>query len=134
MEKAIKLKDPNGNIINGLLFYPQSPPWYLELKIPGGIRKKVEGNDLFDCFQKIRKLHNNYVFLCHGSRINVFPSRMARQMSGGLQAYVMTKGKQARQKDLVNIFEHADSNQFGTPEEQDQFFKEWLEAFQNKGH
>jgi hypothetical protein len=132
MEKTIKVKDPTGKTIGGLLIYPQSPPWYLEFKTPGGIHEKVEGRDLFDCFQKIRRMHNDYLFLCHGSRINVFPSRMSRQMSGGLQAYAMTKGKQASQNDLVNIFDFSESNQFGTPEEQDLFFKEWLQALQVK--
>ena len=51
---------------------------------------------------------------------------MASQMSGGMVAYELTLGKRATREDLVNIFDFEEHNLTSDPNEQYNFYKEWI--------
>ena len=87
------------------------------------IKKK---KDIYVCLAKIRSDFPHITFLCKGAKINVMPSRMASQMSAGLVAYEMTLGKQASNEDIVHIFDYEESNLTNNPQDQIDFFKQWL--------
>lgn len=68
-----------------------------------------------------------YYPLVKGALINVYPSRMSRQMSKGIKAYFLTLGKQAAEKDMINIFHKAqEKDKLATVEEQKDYYGKWL--------
>lgn len=97
-------------------------------------KKPYKGNDIYNCLAKVRADFPHITFLCKGAKINVMPSRMASQMSGGLVAYEMTLGKPATRDDIVNIFDFEKNNLTNDPAEQVAFFKEWLESINAQGY
>jgi hypothetical protein len=89
--------------------------------------------DYFICYQKIKDnlLKCNIGIQCYGSMINVYPSPM--MITSNNLAYILEMGKAALKKDIINIFDYADINKFATSEEQNNFYKEWIESiFGNK--
>ena len=85
-----------------------------------------EGKDMYVCLAKIRADFPHIIFLCKGAKLNVKPSRMASQMSAGLVAYEMTLGQQATNENIVHLFDYEEENLTNNPQEQTDFFKEWL--------
>jgi len=112
------------------IFYLLSPP-SLETNI-GGQRHTIKGTNLFECFATLRADYPDTRFLCKGSKVNVCPSRMSSQMSGGLLAYEVTLGKQALQSNLVNIFDYESENLTNDYQEQHQFYKSWINSLRSK--
>jgi hypothetical protein len=91
------------------------------------------GIDYFEALIKMR-LHfeNKDLFLlCNGSRRDVYPSGMSRDMSQGLKAYIHKIGFPCLRDDLVDIFEAADLNQIGFVYEQKEFRNLWIESLGN---
>ena len=80
----------------------------------------AEGVDLFDALMQVRRqLEADGRIPCvAGARLDVYPSGMSRQMSGGRQAYVHVHGRRPDRDDLVDIFESADPADVGTIEQQ----------------
>lgn len=93
--------------------------------------KTVLGDNIFDCFVKLRKEHPDVKFLCKGAKINVFPSRMSAQMSG-MTAYEMTLGCPALNKDKVDIFDYDDADIADNYEQQLNFYKSWIDSIRNR--
>ncbi len=93
-----------------------------------GVQIDGTGLDFFDAFVEIRRqLEKEALFpFCYGASLNVYPSRMARQMSNGLKAYRLVSGTQAKQDDLVNIFEQGHDVIPASVENQQNFYREWL--------
>ncbi len=89
-------------------------------------KKIYEGKDIYVCLAKVRADFPHITFLCKGAKINVKPSRMASQMSAGLVAYEMTLGKQATNENIVHLFDYEEENLTNDPQEQIDFFKQWL--------
>ncbi|WP_248751494.1 hypothetical protein [Pseudomonas sp. MWU15-20650] len=89
-------------------------------------KKLYQGKDLYVCLAKVRADFPHITFLCKGAKINVKPSRMASQMSAGLVAYEMTLGKQATNENIVHLFDYEEENLTNDPQEQIDFFKQWL--------
>jgi len=87
----------------------------------------IEGRDFFDCLVKLRQLleKNQLFILCQGSAKNVYPSRMARDMSSGLKAYSLELGKKTSIEQLVEIFDPAPVEAVGLIVEQNEFFEKW---------
>lgn len=87
----------------------------------------IKGYDFFDCLFKLRQfLETKQLFiLCQGSAINVYPSRMARDMSSGLKAYSLELGKKTSIEQLVEIFDWAPIQAVGLIIEQTEFFEKW---------
>jgi hypothetical protein len=65
---------------------------------------------------------------CYGASRNVFPSPLSRQMGGGLRAYRLRLGIQARTDDLVFIFDTGEDVEPVSVDEQRSFYKQWLES------
>ena len=59
---------------------------------------------------------------------------MASQMSAGLVAYELTLGKQASQDDIVHIFDYEEHGLTNDPQDQIEFFKEWLASLNTQDH
>lgn len=81
---------------------------------------------MYRCLAKVRADFPSIQFLCKGAKINVTPSSMASQMSGGLVAYELTLGKRATRENLVHIFDYEDQNLTNDPEEQRRFYEAWI--------
>ncbi|PWC09423.1 hypothetical protein [Brenneria corticis] len=99
---------------------------YLTLSIMDNVIADIVNDDFFSCFSELRRQIPEMIFLCKGAKINVYPSRMSRQMSRGMTAYECTKGKPALRENIVHIFDYDDENISSTPEEQERYHKEWL--------
>jgi hypothetical protein len=63
---------------------------------------------------------------CYGASLNVWPSGMSRQMGGGLKAYRLTEGRQARIADLVDIFDEGPDVTASPVIDQRAFADKWL--------
>ncbi|MBP2198247.1 hypothetical protein [Pantoea cypripedii] len=98
----------------------------LEVDIPFNNNFIVEADDFYECFRKLREMDKSITYYCKGARLNVLPSRMARQMTMGMSAYETTRGKPARKEDLVDIFDYEDQGLVLDPERQDEYQKEWF--------
>jgi hypothetical protein len=134
MEKRhIKIASAAG-IVERIIEYSVSEPWELNLLSTSsdGIEYSCVGADLFECLSKLRADYleiQQQQILCNGARIDVYPSRMSRQMSGGCKAYIMTMGRQARMSDMVDIFEDSEErSKNGTVNEQNEFFRNWKDS------
>ena len=121
-------------VINYIVEFSISAPWELRLLSESGktVEYSCNGTDLFDCLTTLRAQHlekRGWLLLCNGARIDVYPSRMSRQMSGGKKAYVMRLGEPARRSDIVDIFDPVeDLSRISTVVEQKKFYKKWLES------
>ena len=108
-----------------------SHPDDVQLDISFSERKEsVVAHDFFEALVMLRKkLETENVWLCcNGAAENVYPSAMARSMGGGLKAYKLTLGEQAKTEDLVAIFEDS----LGLPPSpvltQQAFYDQWLRS------
>ena len=115
----------NSNIEIAVALY-ELDPVALNVNFADGSSINSSGNNLFECFSQIRASLPNIVFLCKGAKRNVYPSRMSSQMAGGLLAYELKLGEQALKNNILNIFDHDESDITESPEEQAEFFKKWL--------
>ena len=129
--KEIVLEDNSGRRFNAVLnMRVEQGKSLLTLSDNKSITITASGNNFFECFLTIRlELEKvNWIALCQGSMTNVYPSRMALQMSNGLKAYKLTLGKQASLDDLVDIFEPADRNKITTVNDQKSYFNAWIKS------
>ncbi|MHC8400054.1 hypothetical protein ACYZTX_11315 [Pseudomonas sp. MDT1-17] len=105
---------------------------FIIFTMKNGFRKKYESEDLYLCLAKIRHDLPRVKFLCKGSKLNVTPSRMCSQMSGGFVAYELTMGKSATFNDIVHIFDYEENDIAKTLEEQKEFYKTWLQSLETE--
>lgn len=86
--------------------------------------------DFFEALVRLRaKLESENIWLlCNGAVENVYPSAMARSMGGGLKAYKLALGKQAKTEDLVPIFEANLGLPPSTVLNQQAFYQEWIRS------
>lgn len=89
------------------------------------------GRDVFACFCDAREYLAKYgvVLLCNGARLDAYPSRMSRDMGDGTLIYITVMGKQARDEDLVNLFDEAPADKIASVQEQREFHRRWLDHF-----
>lgn len=91
-------------------------------------------NDFFASLVKLRDWvydKEQLLPMCKGALINVYPSRMSRQMSNGMKAYSLTLKKQARTEDIIEIFDsikESEVNKLSIPKQQLEFFKKWVRS------
>jgi len=65
-----------------------------------------------------------------GSRLDVFPTAMQREMAGGLNVQVMRMGEQARLGDVVETFAEADPSTLATVAAQRERAEQWMRSVQ----
>lgn len=99
---------------------------YVEFKSEKFGILSLSGDSLFDviCELRIKLEREGYFLLCNVSRKNAYPSRMARQMGGGV--YLLKSGVQARKSDLVDFFGFAEMGEIGSVAEQRANFDAWI--------
>lgn len=102
--------------------------YHLELAAPEIGTRSTDASDVFECMCQLRaRLDREGIRLCcNGARPDVWPSGMARDMGGGLRAYVLELGRRASIDDLVDIFDAAPIEDIASVEEQRLFAKKWL--------
>jgi len=86
------------------------------------------GSNFYKCFASLRRDNPDVTFFCKGAKKNVHPSGMSAEMSLGLKAYELSMGVTPTLDDIVYIFEYDDCNLVSDPNEQEVFFKEWVES------
>ena len=97
-----------------------------------GMHDRVVGeDDLFDALVALRNelYAMGCLLLCAGARPDVYPSGVARSMSGGRMAYVCEIGKSAHA--IVDIFSPALAEEVGTVEEQESYRQSWISALRS---
>jgi len=89
---------------------------------------EASGPDFFEAFCGVREQleTRGLVPVCYGASRKVFPSRMSRQRSLGVQAYRLELGRAGRKEDIVEIFQTGDDVEPVSVADQRRFFDEWL--------
>jgi hypothetical protein len=87
-------------------------------------------DDYFDalCIIRTQLEEDGLLPFCYGASLNVFPSRMSREMSLGKSAYRMSQGKQALREDLVKIFDQGPDVIPSSVENQKAYFEDWIRS------
>lgn len=132
--KKVKIQDINGNLVE------------IDLKIFEEWNENADnvaisfiynGNNYFasheNYFEALIIIRNqlekdNLQICCNGASQNVYPSPMLLSMGSGQKAYRLTIGKQALNKDIIDIFEYDGSHKYTTVSKQKAFYKKWLES------
>lgn len=93
-----------------------------------GLRKTYAAHDLYECLGLLRADFPETKFLCKGAKLNVHPSRMASQMSGGVVAYELRMGKPTETEDIVNIFDFEETDITNDIQQQRDFYRRWIDS------
>jgi len=87
----------------------------------------------FDCYAALQVLRSQaekkgWRICCLGSRKNVWPSAMARQMGGGKKAYSIELGTPTSRDSFISVFDPDTPENYCTVENQNAFVKEWFKS------
>lgn len=132
--KKVNLELPRGEIIPAqFLIWEEAPEDSEMVKVSLQFNAREIAStdeDFFSALCSIRRVleKENGLLHCYGASRNVYPSPMSRQMGGGIKAYKMQMGAQAKLSDLVSIFDTGPDISPSTVDEQERFHKEWLES------
>ena len=90
-----------------------------------GRRFEASAGDFFEALCQIRRQlePESLIPFCYGASLNVYPSGMSRQMSGGTVAYRLTLGE--RSSDSVNIFKAGPDVTPVSVDIQKSFYADW---------
>ncbi|MFP3497942.1 hypothetical protein SB759_27340 [Pseudomonas sp. SIMBA_059] len=124
--KTKKIKVIKNNTETYVTFKYDSNHIKLKFSEADNLAKVYTAEDMYKCLAKVRSDFPHIQFLCKGAKINVRPSTMASQMSGGMVAYELTLGKRATREDLVHIFDYEEHDLTNDPQEQANFYKKWI--------
>jgi hypothetical protein len=126
----VKLRTKSGDHMSAVFVYDDhTDPPTLILRYAGKEITACE-DDFFAALCTIRKQLESVELqpLCYGASRNVFPSRMSRDMGGGLKAYQLKRGNHAQMKDLVFIFDSGPDIDPASVAEQEAYYNQWLES------
>lgn len=132
----VKLKNNSGKIEDVKLYlYDEDPENYEYAKIEIHYINRIfsfSAENYFDALIKLREKFEKegILILCRGANKNVYPSGMQLSMGTGRNAYILTMHKQARLKDVVDIFEASNIDECTSIAEQKQFFDLWIESLE----
>jgi hypothetical protein len=132
--KSVQVRFPDGTISKCAIELSVSSTFKL---VFSGIDLETQeffGEDFFDALIGLRlELEKRWIqLLCAGSRPDVWPSGMGRDMSGGRKAYVTHMDAPSRESDLVDIFDYADPASVGSVAEQKAFHEEFTRSVRKK--
>ena len=99
----------------------------LSVLFADGTKRIYSDIDIYICFGLMRKEFSNVTFLCKGSKVNVYPSAMASQMSSGVVAYEVKLGDPDAK--LVRIFDYEESDLTNDISEQIAYRNRWADSF-----
>lgn len=105
--------------------YDRSIP-SLSITFSNGAKRTYSDTDIFICFGLLRKEFSDITFLCKGSKINVYPSAMASQMSSGIVAYEVEMGDPEAK--LVRIFDYEENELTNDVNEQILYRNKWAKS------
>jgi len=105
--------------------YDRSTP-SLSITFSNGAKRTYTDTDIFICFGLLRKEFSDITFLCKGSKINVYPSAMASQMSSGIVAYEVEMGDPEAK--LVRIFDYEENELTNDVNEQILYRNKWAKS------
>ncbi|MEI5908232.1 hypothetical protein WAK64_14330 [Bacillus spongiae] len=133
-EKLVRLLREGGRQSNELLkIYEEAPDdenfVLIEMELSGRCLSYKDEN-CFDALKQLRETleEKQIQILCNGAALNVYPSTMGLSMGVGRLAYKLTRGKQAKTEDLVDIFDFDEAFTFVSIYEQNHFYDEWLKS------
>jgi hypothetical protein len=133
-EKIMKLLWIDGSFTEELLeIYEEVPDdedfVMLKMKLSDKVLS-FKSENCFDALVQLRKSleQRNIQIQCNGAALNVYPSTMALSMGVGRLAYKLHLGRQAKMKDLVDIFDYDEELEFVTIDEQLNFYEDWLKS------
>lgn len=107
----------------------EGDPSLIALRLPSGVTYRGEGGDLFEALTSLREglEEQGLRVACQGSLINVRPSAMLRQWTGGRRAYVLKKPRTHESPPVVDILSPAPVDaHLATVAEQAAWFEEWV--------
>lgn len=127
-EIKIPLVDSKGSQGFCTLKISEREPWIIEFEHLLPKKQTFHGKDLFDSLIQLRLYleKNNYLLLCNGARVDVYPSGMSRDMSNGRLAYITKLGESTTKDSIVDIFDEANQINVGTVEQQKGFHARWV--------
>lgn len=126
--KKVEISTETNGVLRNFVVECDRQDSSLTLILENGVRKKYSAQDIYICLGLLRADFPATRFLCKGSKLNVYPSRMASQMAGGVVAYELTLGKPSDLDDIVNIFDYEDTDITNDIQQQHDFYKRWLES------
>ncbi|MDQ2587962.1 hypothetical protein CKY47_29105 [Saccharothrix yanglingensis] len=102
------------------------PRYRIELVLRGDLFTAT-GPDMFEALLRLRRQLEpyGYAVAVQGARRDVWSSGMARDMGGGMKAYVMRPGKEATTSDLVQTLDDAPVELLDTIAEQEKRRDSW---------
>lgn len=137
IEKKIKFinnADASKKLEASLYLYTDNNKCLIKLKKETDVDIVFSANDFFAALVNLRDWiyeKEQLLPMCKGALINVYPSRMSRQMSNGMKAYYLIKNKQVEESDIVEIFDsisEMELNKLSTPKQQLEYFKKWIKS------
>ncbi|MCJ7960328.1 MAG: hypothetical protein MUW57_28245 [Pseudomonas sp.] len=100
----------------------------LSITFADGMQKTYSDTDIYTCPGLTRRKFSEITFLCKGSKINVYPSALASQMSSGVVAYEVTMGDP--DAELARIFDYEENNRTNDINEQIAYRLKWSDSLQ----
>ena len=94
----------------------------------------AEADNYFYALVELRKKAEaeNIKILCKGCCKNVYPSPMILSMGDAIKAYTLTLNQPAVMKNLVEIFDPCELDDYATVEEQEVFYNLWINSITKK--
>ncbi|GAA0127534.1 hypothetical protein UT300019_34400 [Clostridium sp. CTA-19] len=101
----------------------------LEVNIDGQ-KISYKSENFFSALLNLRKEleKKNIQIICNGAAKNIYPSTMQMSMGSGRTAYRLCMGNQAKNSDMVDIFDYDEDLEFANIEEQSKYYTEWLKS------
>ena len=110
------------------------PDPILEIRLPDGRTFSNGGPDLFECLLQLRKQQLDALEIriaCNGSRRNAWASGMSRDVSRGLDVYLMTLGRDVTFDNVVRTFDPAPLDATSSARQQIRFNRLWMKSLQS---
>lgn len=104
---------------------------YIVIKVEISGRIVTASNENYlSAYQEFRDkmLDLGFGIKCNGSRINAVQSGM---MGGTDKVYLVTFGQKALMKDVVNMFDYAEIDEFPDTKRQKEYFNQWIGSLKN---
>lgn len=132
-KKNIKLLHREQMFNEELFLYEEAPDdedmVLIETTI-NGHKLSYKSENFFIALQALRKEleSKNIQIICNGAAKNIYPSPMQMSMGSGRKAYKLSMGQQAKNSDVVDIFDCDEELYFVNLDEQSKYYSEWLRS------
>ena len=128
--KSLDIINIHGIRENCQISFTSEEPWLITFNSLTIDAQKFTGNDLFECLRGLRQYLElqGSLLLCNGARIDIYPSGISRETTGGRKAYILTIGQRTSKSDLVDIFDQTESTRIGSVRDQEIYYQGWLKS------